>query len=115
MGGDIYLWELAKGLTKFGHKVTVISTYYEGCKSEDFKDGVKIIRIKGFLTLPFRIFSKYLLVYRKKVDVIIEETIGGQRIPYLANLFVRKPLIGVWHQKHKIIFHEQYPFFIKPI
>lgn len=110
VGGDIYLWELARGLRRLGNHVTFVCSQFQGSKPVEFVDGVQIIRIKGLLSLPLRIFSCYFKYLRSKYDVIVEEAIGGQRPPFLAGIYVKEPLVAVWHQKHDKIFREQYPF-----
>ena len=110
VGGDYYLWELAKGLTLLDHNVTLICNRFEGSKEKEVIEGVEVIRVKGFFSLPFKIFRLYLKQLKKNFDIVIEEAIGGQRIPYLAGFYIKKPLFAVWHQKHSRIFQEQYPY-----
>lgn len=109
VGGDFYLWELARGLAKLGNKVTLICSSFQGAKSLEIIDGVKINRINGFWSLPFKIFNEYLKKLKGNFDVIVEEAIGGQRFPYLCTIYVKEPLIAVWHQRHNKVFREQYP------
>lgn len=110
VGGDIYLWELAKGLSKLGHQVTFMCSRFDGSKSRETKDGIDVVRIKGSMwSLPFRIFKEYFRRPRDSFDIVVEEAIGGQRLPFFSTLYVRKPLVAVWHQRHQKIFREQYP------
>ena len=109
VGGDFYLWELAKGLTLLGHNVTIICSAYPGAREQETIGGVKIFRTKKSLLLSFRIFKKYLK-QQEKFDVVIEEAIGGQRLPFLSKLYVKEPLVSVWHQRNQKIFFEQYTF-----
>lgn len=109
VGGDFYLWELAKGLADLGHNVTIICSAYPGAREQETIEGVKIFRTKKSLLLSFRIFKKYLK-QQEKFDVVIEEAIGGQRLPFLSKLYVKEPLVSVWHQRNQKIFFEQYTF-----
>ena len=109
IGGDIYLWELARGLSRIGHKVTFVSSRYSHSSREETVDGVHILRIRGSLTLPFMLFKEYRKQLKGQFDAVIEEAIGGQRSPFLATLYVKEPVVAVWHQKHDKIFREQYP------
>ena len=111
VGGDIYLWELAKGMAKLGHRVTLICSSFENSKEEENKGGVKIIRIPGSFTLPVKFLKEYMK-RRGNFDVVIEEAIGGLRPPFFGTLYIKEPLIVVWHQRNARIFREQYPFFI---
>jgi glycosyltransferase involved in cell wall biosynthesis len=111
VGGEFYLWELARGLSLRGHHVTLYCSSFEESKSTERKDGVEIIRVKGSWNLPLNIFAEYLKV-QGTFDVVIEEAIGGQRFPYFSALYVKEPLIAVWHQRHQKIFYQQYPVII---
>jgi glycosyltransferase involved in cell wall biosynthesis len=110
VGGDFYLWELAKGLTKMGHKITVICSSFENAKPKEILEGVTIIRIRSSWLLSFDLLKLYLKKLKGNYDVIVEEAIGGQRLPFFGALYSREPLISVWHQKNRKIFFEQYPF-----
>jgi len=110
VGGDFYLWELAKGLSRLGHGVTFVCSMFEGSQQREMSCGVELIRMKGALSLPLKVFSQYARRLKGRFDIVVEEVIGGQRPPFLAGLFVREPLIAVWHQRHDRIFREQYPF-----
>ena len=110
VGGDLYLWELAKGLSKLNHQVTMVCSRFEGSAPKEIIEGVEIIRVKGFWTLPLEIFKEYYVKLKNNVDVIVEEAIGGQRIPFFCTTYVKKPLVVVWHQRHSKIFNEQYLF-----
>jgi glycosyltransferase involved in cell wall biosynthesis len=110
VGGDFYLWELAKGLSRLGHSVTFVCSRFEGSALNEVADAVEVVRINGGWSLPFRILNEYLRRLRRRFDVVVEEAIGGQRAPFLAGAYVQEPLVAVWHQRHDRIFHEQYPF-----
>ncbi len=112
VGGEFYLWELARGLSFRGHQITLYCSSFEGSESTEKKDGVEIIRVKGSWNLPLNIFAEYLKRAQGTFDVVIEEAIGGQRFPYFSALYVKEPLIAVWHQRHEKIFFQQYPVII---
>jgi len=101
---------LAKGLNNLGNDVTVLCNKFKGSKNRESIDGIQVIRVIGLLTLPFKIFSIYSKEFKGKYDVVIEEAIGGQRLPFFASIYIKEPLIAVWHQKHEKIFIGQYPY-----
>jgi glycosyltransferase involved in cell wall biosynthesis len=109
VGGEFYLWELARGLSRRGHKITLLCSSFEGSKPTEVKDGVELVRVDGSWNLPLKIFAEYSKRAQGNFDVVVEEVIGGQRFPYISALYVKEPLIGVWHQRHEKIFFEQYP------
>jgi glycosyltransferase involved in cell wall biosynthesis len=112
VGGEFYFWELARGLAGLGHKVTLICSSFDGCKSTEIKDDVEIIRVKRTWSLSFKIFTEYMRIARSNYDMVVEEAIGGQRLPFFGAIYIKKPLISVWHQRNEKIFFEQYPFLI---
>lgn len=109
VGGDLYFCELAKGLSSLGHNVTIICSTYPGALEKENIDGVKIIRVKKSVFLSFDFFKEYLR-QRENYDAVIEEAIGGQRLPFLSKFYVKEPIISVWHQKNQKIFFEQFSF-----
>ena len=108
VGGDFYFGELAKGLAELGHHVTILCSDFEGSKLMEVIQKVEIFRLKDSWLLPLQMFKTYLKKFRG-VDIIIEEAIGGQRLPFLGTLYIKEPLVAVWHQRHNKIFREQYP------
>ena len=110
VGGDYYLWELAKGLHELGNEVTVVCNHFKESENIEVIDGIQVIRLHGSLSLPVKIFNLYMKELKSKYNIVIEEAIGGQRFPYFASLYIKEQLIAVWHQKHEKIFIEQYPY-----
>ena len=51
---------------------------------------------------------------RGKYDLVVEEGFGGSRIPRLAPLYVKEPIITEWHQIHQALFEAQYPKIMVP-
>jgi glycosyltransferase involved in cell wall biosynthesis len=112
VGGDFYLWELARGLAALGHSVTLLCSSFKGSKPQETREGVQILRVKNSLSLPLRMFKTYLVNLKGRFDVVIEEIIGGQRFPFFGVLYAGVPLVAVWHQRNAKVFLEQYPFFM---
>src|SRR6266851_3919003 len=108
-GGDMTLWETARYLASVGHQVTFVAAGYEGAPQEEKLDGIDVVRIGGLHTLWLRTFLYYRSRARGKYDVVVAEGFGGSRIPRLAPLYVREPLISEWHQIHRDLFAVQYP------
>jgi glycosyltransferase involved in cell wall biosynthesis len=67
------------------------------------------MRIGGTHWLWFWTFIKYLAKWRGRYDVVVAEGFGGSRIPRLAPLYVKEPIITEWHQIHRDLFAVQYP------
>ena len=111
-GGDFYFWELAKGLARLNHNVVIICSSFDGRNSVEITEGVEIVRLKGYLSLSLKIFREYLRRGKGSFDFVLEEVIGGQRLPFFGVFYIKNPLIAVWHQRNTKIFREQYPSFI---
>jgi glycosyltransferase involved in cell wall biosynthesis len=99
---------IAKRLVQQGHRVAILCNRYSGGKEEEVIDGVQIMRIKGGLLRALRNFHYYYKHFRGIFDVVIEEA-EGPAGPFFASLYVREPLIILWHQRGKKIFLNQFP------
>jgi glycosyltransferase involved in cell wall biosynthesis/SAM-dependent methyltransferase len=108
-GGDITLWENARYLASVGHDVTFVAARYADAAPEELLDGIKVVRLGGLHSLWLRTFVYYLSRGRGRYDVVVAEGFGGSRIPRLAPLYVREPIITEWHQVHRDLFAVQYP------
>src|SRR6266581_643421 len=109
-GGDLYIGEIARGCARRGHQVTFISSMFPGGNSEEYADGMRIIRRGNGFTLFARIFTLYVKHLRGEFDVIVEEIIGGPRVPFFAASYMREAIIGIVQQRHREIFRYQLPF-----
>lgn len=108
-GGDNTLWENARYLASVGHDVTFVSSSFPGSAHKETRDGIEVIRLGGIYSLWFRTFLCYMSNYRSRCDVVVTEGFGGSRIPRLAPLYVKEPIITAWHQVHRELFRAQYP------
>jgi glycosyltransferase involved in cell wall biosynthesis len=50
----------------------------------------------------------YYLRNRGKYEVVLQEALGGLRVPYFGASYIRKPLVAVWYQRNDRIFRYQY-------
>lgn len=106
-GGDLTLTEVSQRLGARGHSVTYICSRFRNASREENTGNVTILRLGNIWTTALWTFFFYLR-NRFKIDIVIEEVIGGLRIPYFAPLYVHKPLVGVWYQRNELIFRFQY-------
>src|SRR3989344_1315840 len=91
-GAEILTHEIAKGLVKMGHQVTLMSSFFKNAHEEEVLDGVKIIR-EGhtnfrflFSSVHFRAF-KYYLKNKNGIDLVVDEIHG---MPFFTPLYVGK-------------------------
>ncbi len=113
-GGEIVLAEFAKALVRKGHEVELLCAKFPGCATATLIDGVHVRRLAGERALGPAAFFEYRNRYRGRVDVILEEILGGSRIPFFAPLYVREPLVAVWQQDHIPIFRQEYSRLLLP-
>jgi len=103
------MWEHARYLAAAGHDVTFVTAGYGGAARQELLDGINVVRLGGIHSLWFRTFVYYLSRARGKYHVVVAEGFGGSRIPRLAPLYVKEPMITEWHQIHRELFAVQYP------
>ena len=108
-GGDMTMWENARYLASAGHDVTFVAATFPGAAKREVIDGIHVVRMGGIHTLWLRTFLFYVLRGGRTYDVVVAEGFGGSRIPRLAPLYVRQPMITEWHQIHRQLFAAQYP------
>jgi glycosyltransferase involved in cell wall biosynthesis len=113
-GGDNTMWENARYLASVGHDVTFVCAAFRGAASRETRDGIEIVRLDGVHTLWLTTFVRYVTRWRRRVDVVVAEGFGGSRVPRLAALYVKEPLITEWHQVHRALFAIQYPRALRP-
>jgi glycosyltransferase involved in cell wall biosynthesis len=107
-GGDQCTCDYARYLARQGHDVTLIAARYEGAAAQATMDGVRVVRPGGMPLLALHA-AAYYLRHRADFDVVYEEAMASVRIPFLAPLYVRKPVVGIWYQVNRGLFDEQYP------
>lgn len=100
---------LAMGAARRGHDVIYISSEVPGRPKREVSSGVHLFRMGNRLTLAAHAFQYYMKYLKGKLDVIIEEVAGGAFIPFLASCYVKEPIVGVWYQRNKLIYMNQFP------
>ena len=113
-GGDNTLWENARYLASTGHDVTFVAAGFRGSEKEQTIDGIKVVRLGGIHSLWLRTWFYYVTRGRSRFDVVVAEGFGGSRIPRLAPLYVKEPILTEWHQVHRELFAAQYPAILGP-
>jgi len=115
-GIGTYVWDLARKITKYGHKCTVICSSYDPLKEDDIiMDGVRIIKLPDVLLLnknrwQTRMnFKTNFLFYRRQVSDSLDKVIDTEKIDLVEfaefgveSLFWQKkprrvPMIIRWH------------------
>lgn len=106
-GGDIQGSVYARYLAEAGHQVTYVTSSYTGAPRRERRDGVEILRLGRPELLAWRAWSYYRRM-GDTFDVVYAEAFGGSRIPFLAPLYVKQPLLTAWYQVNRSLFVHQY-------
>lgn len=106
--------DFARALVRSGHRVRLVCARFAGSNREADVDGLRVYRISGERLLGPAALVSYELHFRRNVDLVLTEVIGGARFPFFAPLYVHKPTISVWHQDHLPIFEHQYGHVLLP-
>lgn len=73
-GAEVFTYEVAKRWVSLGHNITLFTSEFPGCRSEEIVDGIKIVRSGG----RFTVYSRAKRRYRERFchedfDVIVDE------------------------------------------
>jgi glycosyltransferase involved in cell wall biosynthesis len=104
-GAEVHLHQIFSRVSKLGHEVTLYCSAFEGAKSEEVIDGIKVIREGGRnlfnLYVPWRYWTRFR---KERYDVVIDDM---NKIPFLTPLFIREKLFFIIHHLFdKSIFQE---------
>jgi len=94
-GAEVYNHELLKPLAEQGHKITIFTSSFPGCKEKEVIDRIEHIRYGG----KFGIYPKAYFCYKKyvegKYDVIVE---GINGMPFFTKFFARESVVPLVYQ-----------------
>lgn len=107
-GGDIQLSALAREMARRGHQVTFVCMRRDGAAAWERQDGVSVARGGTRYSHALWTARRYMRDWAAQVDVVVQEAIGGLVIPYLAALYVRRPLVTFWYQRNAPLFRLQF-------
>ena len=107
-GAEVHLHEIFKRLAFKGHKITLYCSMFEGAKTEEIIDGIKIIRNGNRNLFNFTVKKMYKKIFSKQgFDIIIDDI---NKIPFYTPIFVKEPLLAISHHFFgKSIFLETNP------
>lgn len=107
-GGDVTMYHVASRLASDGHEVRYICSGLPGMVREDQQDGMRIMRVGNLFTTSPRFLLSAWMPAREWADGIVEEVVGGLRVPYLSPWFADLPRICFWYQRNRLLFTTQY-------
>ena len=107
-GGDVTMYHVASRLASDGHEVRYICSGLPGMGRDDQRDGMRIMRVGNLFTTSPRFLLSAWMSAREWADGIVEEVVGGLRVPYLSPWFADLPRICFWYQRNRLLFTTQY-------
>ena len=99
-GSELYVEELAGGLARRGHDVTLVCARYPGAPAHERRaDGVEVVRVGGRFSVYPRSAIAYLSGRLGHPQVVVEVQNG---MPFLARLWARRSrVIVLVHHVHR--------------
>jgi glycosyltransferase involved in cell wall biosynthesis len=107
-GGDMVMYNVASGLARDGHEVRYICSRFPGMVREDRRDNLQVIRVGNLFTTSAKFLISTWRFSRRWADAIVEEVVGGLRVPYVSAWFSDLPRLCLWYQSNRALFTEQY-------
>jgi glycosyltransferase involved in cell wall biosynthesis len=95
-GAEVYLRETSQRMASRGHEVTVLSSTYDGCVSDEVLHQVRVARRGKFWTYGLELPWHYHRLVRERGawDVILEYT---NKVPLFSPLWAGRPVVAVAH------------------
>lgn len=109
-GAEVFTHENARRWVDAGHEVTLFTSKYANCRSEEYVDGVRIIRAGGRLSVYWKAKSYYRKLFsHENYDVVIDEI---NTRPFFAPKFVRRgeTVVALIHQLAREYWFYETPF-----
>ncbi|MEM1551211.1 MAG: glycosyltransferase family 4 protein [Candidatus Bathyarchaeia archaeon] len=109
-GAEVFTREVLSRWAKSGHDVTLFTSKFDGCKSDEVIDGVRIIRRGGWLSVYWKARSFYSKYFRtERFDVVIDEI---NTIPFLTPKFINngERVFALIHQLAREYWFYETPF-----
>jgi glycosyltransferase involved in cell wall biosynthesis len=101
-GSELYVEQAAAGLAARGSAVTLLCAAHPGAPPEEVRDGVRVLRRGGRLTVFLHAFLLHLSGRLGAHEVVVDVQNG---LPFLARRWCRRPVVVLVHHAHR----EQWP------
>ena len=86
-GGETVMAEFARALVRHGHEVDLLCASFPSSAAETEVDGIRVHRLAPESVVGPAAYIEYLRRFRGRVDVVLEEFLGGARFPFFASLY----------------------------
>jgi glycosyltransferase involved in cell wall biosynthesis len=105
-GSEVYVEQVAAGLAARGHDVTVLCARHPGAAEVTVRDGFRILRRGGRLTVYLHGLAYLLSRAGRRTDAVVD-VING--LPFAAPLVRRRGLVALVHHLHREQWRIIYP------
>ena len=105
-GSEVYVEQVAAGLAARGHDVTVLCAAHPGAADVEVRDGFRILRRGGRLTVYLRGLGYLLSPAGRRTDAVVDVVNG---LPFAAPLVRRRGLVALVHHLHREQWRIIYP------
>jgi glycosyltransferase involved in cell wall biosynthesis len=106
-GAEAYVHQVLKRFVEKGHKATLFSSTFPGCKANEMIDGIQHIRYGGKFSMYLKSYPCYKRNIEGKYDIIVESING---MPFLTPLFAKERVIAFIHQLTRQNWYSALPF-----
>jgi glycosyltransferase involved in cell wall biosynthesis len=109
-GAEVFTREVCKRLVEEGHEVTLFASKFPGCRSEEFLDGVRVVRAGGRYSVYWKAKEYYKKHFSKEgYDVVIDEI---NTRPFFTPKFVNngERVVTLIHQLAREYWFYETPF-----
>jgi len=98
-GSEVVLTEWARVLARLGHEVEILCATFGGAARRSNFQGATVRRVGPEGALGISVWWEYVRRrLRQRTDLVVEEMLGGAKVPFLAPLYARVPVVSVWQQ-----------------
>lgn len=97
-GSERYIETVAAGLAAASHRVTLFCAWYEGAVAEETRDGIRIVRAGGKLTVYAQALRALAAGRLGRPDVVVDVQNG---LPFWSRLVARAPVVVLVHHVHR--------------
>jgi glycosyltransferase involved in cell wall biosynthesis len=106
-GAEQYAWEMARGLTRRGARVSYLTARAPGQAARDRRDGIDIIRRGGRLTV-YPLALAWMTRHRRSFDAVLDCQNG---IPFFTPVVLPRnvPVLCIVHHVHDAQFGVHFP------
>ena len=103
-GGDQHTNLLARQLASAGHSVVLLTSRHPDLPLREEVGSLVIERVAPHRLLAPVVWAKLLAGFGTGFDLVVEDLITGERLPFFARVLARNRTVGFWFQDNRPLF-----------